>query len=213
MTKWLLSALVVFSSVANAEQSLLQQMCETTAFNQELSVTMATPIVIAHHRNGRMVAGEENDQIDVSKFAPLLVGENQISDDCLAYLQHKSVLKVTKSDAQIIDKTDPILARVFFEFDRSKLSDTSVRILEHIAKQLKASPNTITLEGHTDAMGSETYNMALGLRRSKEVEAFLVEKGIDPQTMLASSKGESQPVADNTTKEGREKNRRVEIKI
>jgi len=213
MKKWMLTLLVALSTNVSAEQNLLQQLCETTAFNQELTVTVDTPIVIANHRGGRMVAGEENADIDVSRFAPLLVANNSVSDDCLAYLQHRSVLKVSSSKANITEKGEPILARVFFAFDRSKLSDTSVRILEHIAGELKQSSNLVTIEGHTDAMGSEQYNLALGLRRSQEVEQFLVNKGVNPKTMNAISAGESKPVADNTTATGREKNRRVEIKI
>ncbi|SON51883.1 OmpA family protein [Vibrio tapetis] len=213
MKQWLLGVLITLSTQAFAEQTLLQQMCETTAFNQELTVTMDTPVVIANHRNGRLVSGQEAKDMDLSRFAPLLVANNSISDDCLAYLQHRSVLKVSSSKAKVTYKGEPILARVFFHFDRSQLSETSVRILDHIAEQLKNSPNMVTLEGHTDAMGSKEYNLALGLRRSQEVEKYLIAKGINPNTMQAMSKGESQPVSDNATQQGREKNRRVEIKI
>ena len=211
MNKWLLGALLVSSLPAVAQPTLLQQMCETTAFNQELTVTMDTPIVIAHHRNGRMLSGEENADIDVSRFSSLLVGDSQVSDDCLAYLQHNNILKVTTTSKQV-EKGEPILARVFFRFDRSELSQTSVRILDHIASELKKSPNLVTLEGHTDAKGSEAYNLALGLRRSQAVEQYLVSKGVNPDTLQATSKGEAQPLADNSTKQGQEKNRRVEIK-
>lgn len=212
MSKWLgVLLMVATSSVAAAQQDLLQQICETTALNQELTVSVGTPTIIAHHRNGRMIVGEQNGDIDVSQFTSLLVGDNQVSDDCLAYLQHRNILRVTSSSEKV-EKGEPIFARVFFHFDRAELSQTSQRILDHIATQLKANPNLVTLEGHTDARGNEEYNLALGLRRSKAVEQYLIDKGIDAKNLQATSQGEAQPIADNATQLGREKNRRVEVK-
>ena len=67
--------------------------------------------------------------------------------------------------------------------------------------------------GHTDSVGSDAYNQKLSLRRSQAVKAYLVSKGIDKTRIYTEGKGEKQPVADNKTKEGRAKNRRVEIEV
>ena len=67
--------------------------------------------------------------------------------------------------------------------------------------------------GHTDSVGSDEYNLKLSMRRSNAVKAYLVSKGVDKTRIYTEGKGESQPVADNKTKEGRAKNRRVEIEV
>ena len=67
--------------------------------------------------------------------------------------------------------------------------------------------------GHTDAVGSDSYNQKLSVRRSEAVKAYLVSKGIEKNRVYTEGKGEKQPVADNKTGEGRAKNRRVEIEV
>ena len=67
--------------------------------------------------------------------------------------------------------------------------------------------------GHTDSVGSDKYNDRLSQRRADSVKAYLVSKGIEPNRIYTEGKGEKQPVASNKTKEGRAKNRRVEIEV
>ena len=197
---------------AQADETLLQHLCETTAFNQELTITQHQPIIIAHNRNGQMLTGKPVD-LNLSAYAELLADTTDISRDCLAYLEQNDVVKIVDNDVSPKYQNGKTIARVFFTFDRSTLSQTSVRILEKIASQLKHSNTMIQLEGHTDAKGSAEYNLALGLRRSESVEAFLKSRGMSSEKMKATTKGESAPVADNGTATGRELNRRVEIKV
>ena len=67
--------------------------------------------------------------------------------------------------------------------------------------------------GHTDSVGSDSYNQKLSVARSESVKAYLVSKGIEKNRVYTEGKGEKQPVADNKTSEGRAKNRRVEIEV
>ena len=67
--------------------------------------------------------------------------------------------------------------------------------------------------GHTDSIGSDKYNNRLSQRRADSVKAYLVSKGIEPNRIYTEGKGEKQPIADNKTREGRAKNRRVEIEV
>jgi outer membrane protein OmpA-like peptidoglycan-associated protein len=65
------------------------------------------------------------------------------------------------------------------------------------------------VEGHTDSVGTEEYNLALSDRRAKAVFDYLSSRGVDPARVSSVGKGESAPIADNTTAEGRQLNRRV----
>ncbi|MGF1691800.1 OmpA family protein [Photobacterium kagoshimensis] len=212
MMKRLLPLLLVATSSVHADETLLQHLCETTAFNQELTITQHQPVVIAHHRNGQMLTGKPVD-LDLSAYAELLADMTDINRDCLAYLEQNGVVKIVDNNASPKFQSGQTVARVFFTFDHSTLSKTSVRILESIAAQLKNSKAMVELEGHTDAKGSAEYNLALGLRRSQSVEAFLKSRGMHNNQLKATTKGESAPVADNSTETGRELNRRVEIKV
>ncbi|PJC86102.1 OmpA family protein [Vibrio sp. HA2012] len=126
-----------------------------------------------------------------------------ISSECAEYLLSKGQMQGYKQG--------DILARVFFDFDRAHLTADARYILQSLTEKLQRQAVNLILEGHTDSIGTENYNMALGLRRSESVKTYLINKGIDPQTLTTMSKGESQPVADNKTKEGRRQNRRVEM--
>lgn len=76
------------------------------------------------------------------------------------------------------------------------------------------NPNAvISVTGHTDYIGTEQYNMALGQKRAQTVHNYLVSVGISSGNLLTESKGESEPIADNSTDEGRAKNRRAVIAL
>jgi len=71
----------------------------------------------------------------------------------------------------------------------------------------------VALSGHTDSIGSEKYNLGLSERRVTAVREYVVKKGVDGSRITGQGFGESKPIADNKTKEGRAKNRRVEVKV
>lgn len=107
-----------------------------------------------------------------------------------------------------------VLRGVNFEFDKSRLTPNAKTILDGVAEELVAYPEIkIELGGHTDAKGSDEYNQSLSERRAASVVAYLKGRGITNDRMSSAGYGESQPVADNETDEGRELNRRVELKV
>ena len=83
--------------------------------------------------------------------------------------------------------------------------------LNQVAEALKASEQQITIEGHTDSVGSDTENQGLSQRRADAVREYLVSRGIPAERIRAAGIGEARPVADNMSAEGRANNRRVEI--
>ena len=105
-------------------------------------------------------------------------------------------------------------ADTFFDFDKSVLKPAAKAKLDDLLDKIKSiNLEVIIAIGHTDSVGSDEYNQKLSMRRSNAVKAYLVSKGVDKTRIYTEGKGESQPVADNKTKEGRAKNRRVEIEV
>ena len=105
-------------------------------------------------------------------------------------------------------------ADAFFDFDKSVLKPEGKAKLDDLVSKIKGvNLEVIIAVGHTDSVGSDAYNQKLSMRRSESVKAYLVSKGVDKNRVYTEGKGEKQPVADNKTKEGRAKNRRVEIEV
>ncbi len=107
-----------------------------------------------------------------------------------------------------------VLRGVNFDFDKATLTVNAKGILDGVATALESRPDIkVELGGHTDGKGSDSYNAALSDRRSKSVKDYLAKKGIAASRMTTKGYGESVPVATNETDEGRELNRRVELKV
>ena len=105
-----------------------------------------------------------------------------------------------------------VLRGTNFAFDSAALTEEGIAQLADVVKSLKANPNvSISVEGHTDSVGPDAYNLRLSQRRAEVVETYLVGKGIAEDRIEARGFGESKPIADNNTAEGRAENRRVEI--
>ena len=105
-------------------------------------------------------------------------------------------------------------ADAFFDFDKSVIKPEGKAKLDDLIGKIQGiNLEVIIAVGHTDSVGSDTYNQKLSIRRSEAVKAYLVSKGIEKNRVYTEGKGEKQPVADNKTAEGRAKNRRVEIEV
>ena len=100
----------------------------------------------------------------------------------------------------------------YFEYDSSDLKPEAMRALDVHAKDLKANGNRVVLEGHTDERGTREYNMALGERRAKAVQRYLVLQGVSPAQLELVSYGEERPVATGNDEQSWAQNRRVELR-
>jgi OOP family OmpA-OmpF porin len=105
--------------------------------------------------------------------------------------------------------------QVFFDFDKNILTEADLKELPKAVAFVKKYPGAkIRLDGYTDSIGTDEYNMKLSERRATAVKDYLIkEAGVSSSKITAVGHGEADPVADNKTEEGRAKNRRVEISI
>ncbi len=106
------------------------------------------------------------------------------------------------------------LGDVLFEFNKADLKPGGMRNLYQLVDFLKKNPTrNVSIEGHTDNIGSEGYNLELSQRRAEAVRNFLLDNGISPERLIARGYGEAYPVATNNTEAGRQQNRRVEVVV
>lgn len=103
---------------------------------------------------------------------------------------------------------------VLFDFDKSVVKPDGKSKLDDLSAKVRGvSLEVVIAIGHADSIGSDAYNQKLSVRRAESVKAYLVSKGIEANRVYTEGKGKKQPVADNRTREGRAKNRRVEIEV
>jgi OmpA-OmpF porin, OOP family len=103
---------------------------------------------------------------------------------------------------------------IYFDFDKFELKSESFPELDRLISFLQNNPSLkIDIMAHTDSKGTEEYNLILSQNRANSVVFYLIEKGIDRNRLVATGYGESMPVSDNETEEGRAQNRRVEMKL
>ena len=108
-----------------------------------------------------------------------------------------------------------ILEKVLFETAKAVIRPESFELLDQVAQTVLDNPGVgrVEVSGHTDARGSDSYNMDLSQRRADAVRAFLIRRGVSEDRLLSQGYGEERPIADNETDDGREANRRVEFNL
>ena len=107
-----------------------------------------------------------------------------------------------------------VLRGVQFDVDKADIRMEAAVILDEAANQLsQVAGARVSVDGHTDSSGGDAYNQTLSERRAASVREYLVNKGVDASRLSSNGYGEAQPVADNATAEGRQLNRRVELKV
>lgn len=105
-------------------------------------------------------------------------------------------------------------ADAFFDVDKAVLKpEGRAKLDDLVSKMGGINLEVIIAVGHTDHDGSDAYNQKLSVRRSEAVKTYLTSKGVEKNRVYTEGKGEKQPVADNKTREGKAKNRRVEIEV
>ncbi len=148
---------------------------------------------------------EENQQLTEDALNKAKAAKKQAKINCAP----KPAPKPAPVKQEIIE-----LKGVQFEYNSATLTRTSTAILDAAVETLVKRPDIrVEVAAHTDSTGSADYNQQLSERRAASVMAYLQEHGIDASRLTSKGYGESQPIADNSTEEGRAKNRRVELRV
>jgi OOP family OmpA-OmpF porin len=153
---------------------------------------------------------------------PAISVDESIKDcDCRLFPQcceQPAVVPAPKPAPKPASVADPMKEKVTmslnieFDTDKAVVKDNYYNEVKKVADFMKEFPDTnVTIEGHTDSVGSQQYNQALSERRASSVRQYLIDKfGMDGSRISAVGYGEDLPVATNDTEEGRQKNRRVD---
>ncbi len=189
--------------------------------NEELNSTVSS---VKEELNGKLTAcetkskeAETKEKALQEKLDAALKEVEQMKAQAQALAQEKAqaqALEQQEAQAQEELKRALELNKVEFKYGSSMLLGNSATVLDHVADIILQHPEfSYEIQGHTDAHGNEDYNVKLSTMRAEAVKKYLVEKGVGEDILTAKGFGSSMPIADNSTNEGRLKNRRVVIKI
>ena len=137
-----------------------------------------------------------------------------IGDSCLhTELNNLITFRYVRNSAKIKEVDDKTI--IYFPYGSTqKLDDDEVEAyLDEVIAKVKTSGQSIKLTGHTDDDGSESFNMMLGEKRAIVIQNYFIKKGLTPQRVIVTSRGEKDPIASNNNEKGRAKNRRTELEI
>jgi outer membrane protein OmpA-like peptidoglycan-associated protein len=153
----------------------------------------------------------------------LSVGTYNVRISCEGFLPETFPVEVKKGETvvknvKLVEKlkkeTVLVLRGINFASGQAVIPPDQYSILDKVVETLKANAGVrVEIGGHTDAVGSDTYNQGLSERRAQSVRNYLIQSGIEASRLEARGYGEYQPVASNTTRDGRALNRRIEFKV
>ncbi|OPX17945.1 hypothetical protein BXT86_03765 [candidate division WOR-3 bacterium 4484_100] len=212
---------VITSKITFCDFTLKKQAPETGGIigkvvdmktNEPLIVTLSIP---------RLGISIRSDSTGIFEFKKLPPGDYKVKAEAIDYETGVYPVVVrpgerTSLDIRMVKKGMVITLRgVKFDFNKATLRPESYPVLDEAAAILTNHPEIVVeIQGHTDAIGSASYNLKLSNARANTVRDYLITKHmINPSRLIARGYGESRPIADNRTIEGRAKNRRVDFVI
>lgn len=189
------------------EQARRDYMASQANLQQRTSAELSSARQQNAQDQQRLAASKE--QLEAERTARLQA--EQRARDAVQSLAQVAAVRNDQQRGMVITLSGAVL----FASGKSSLLPIAQDKLNQVAEALKqqASDQKIQVEGYTDSVGSDTANEELSLRRAQAVRDYLVTRGVPAEQIQAAGRGEANPIADNTTAEGRANNRRVEIVI
>ncbi|MDD2920342.1 MAG: TolC family outer membrane protein [Rhodoferax sp.] len=162
-------------------------------------------------------AGQDRAGIDPAELCPLEESMVETMDKIKASVvipsRPRAVIPAAPV-APVAATRVSLSADALFDFDKSVLKVGGAAKLDELVAKIKGMQIEVVIAtGHTDSVGADAYNQRLSVARAEAVKAYLVSHGVDVKRVRAIGKGETEPVADNATTEGRAKNRRVDVSV
>ncbi|CAH0529504.1 OmpA family protein [Vibrio hippocampi] len=206
---WLLSLTCFTSSVlADNLSEQITEYCDAKGYEYSHTIQVGEVHGVATHRQGYMQINDSSNDPELRAQLARLSALITEQSDCLTYISNLGIASFDQSD----DKGN-LVARVQFDFDKYQLTPLANRVLSQVAAQLATTGVQVVVEGHTDWVGSDAYNQALGLKRAEATAAKLYQQGVEKQNTTIKSLGENEPIASNKTQQGRSQNRRADVYI
>jgi outer membrane protein OmpA-like peptidoglycan-associated protein len=209
----------VGSDVGRVDKSLGDEKARVEGLQKELGETRVATEAAA--RKGSEAAAAASQAASRADEASAKATDAAARADAAGATAKEALGKATETDQRLTklwasrDKrtlTETLVVQ--FDFDKWVLDDGAQTRLLALVKQLEEQPQiSVELEGYTDSSGASAYNIQLSQRRAEAVRRFLVEKGVELPRIHSIGLGDIRPVADNKTKQGRDQNRRVSIRL
>lgn len=193
----------VYAEDNNALNQSLLLYCGSSDSEYQKEIQVGDGVKVSLNQGGFSQVQQIESVTPEASFIRHELDSMDINANCSEFLLSQSSTEVTNNK--------DVLARVYFNFDKTALTKRSEYVLDQLFTQIEDKSTKLNVVGHTDSKGSKDYNYELGLKRSYTTIKYLVAHGADPKRLTPISKGELEPVEKNTTSVGREKNRRVEI--
>ncbi|HEY7161368.1 MAG TPA: OmpA family protein, partial [Acidobacteriota bacterium] len=196
-----------------------------TVFNKKTNKGLPATVELIDNSNGELTSKVQTDE-QGNYFITLPVGKDYVFNvNRKGYLFYSdNFLLSQRAPDSTYEKNIPlqpievnasiVLKNIFFETNKFQLDPKSQAELDKIVQLLNDNPTLkIEIGGHTDNVGKPADNLSLSNNRARSVVSYLIGKGIASPRLVAKGYGETKPVADNTTDEGKAKNRRTELKV
>jgi OmpA-OmpF porin, OOP family len=226
----LLLLAVLYGSVVSAQDAETKTNGNIAQVNVTVSDRKGKPskgeqVVFKGQKTGRFFSGHSGSNgkftLDLPIGETYLISVKSITDsakygtlDIPALGPDEFYTEPFKVDVKFEPAKVYTLDNVHFDVGKASLRPESYVELDELLKYLKSKDETkIEIGGHTDNVGKDADNLKLSQQRAETIRSYLVKKGIAPARVIAKGFGASQPVADNTTEQGRQLNRRTEVKL
>jgi outer membrane protein OmpA-like peptidoglycan-associated protein/outer membrane protein assembly factor BamB len=185
--------------------------------DKESKKSVPAQVTVKKRKNGRIVY-EKRHVVSKPGKIDIPVGDNvEVTVSAKGYVPKKEIVNQKDKNKNIwLDKIETgksyVVDNVLFEFNKAYLKSQSLDVIDGLVRIMKQNPALkVEIRGYTDNKGKSAYNQKLSERRADAVAEYVIKQGVSPERISSVGFGEKNPIADNNTKAGRQKNRRTEF--